>query len=51
MTSLGARCVLVAIAIMLAYPLTERRFREVTEQVGRRRTEGEVASRPSVPES
>lgn len=39
-----AGCVLVAIAIMLAYPLTERRFREITEQVRLRRGEQDASS-------
>ena len=39
-----AGCVLVAIAIMLAYPLTERRFREITEQVRLRRGEQDTSS-------
>lgn len=41
-----AGCVLIAIAIMLAYPLTEKRFREITAQVAQRRAERAVSSSP-----
>ncbi len=43
-----ASCVAVAIAIMMAYPLSEKRFREITADVAQRRAERDTASPTSV---
>lgn len=43
-----AGCVATAIAIMLAYPLTETRFREITAQVAHRRAECETVSQSPI---
>ncbi|RRO16961.1 glucuronide transporter [Saccharopolyspora rhizosphaerae] len=41
-----AACVIIAIAIMLAYPLTESRFREITAEVADRRSRPAEATSP-----
>lgn len=43
-----AGCVAIAIGIMMVYPLTEKRFREITAEVAQRRAERDTASPTSV---
>ena len=44
-----AACVAIALAIMLAYPLTEKRFREITAEVADRRAERDATAGSAAP--